>query len=186
MQQCVFWDVVGTPVGPIGLAATERGLCRVAFRCRAERFAGELEKQGLRPTRGGEPIRPAVEQLRRYLAGERIKLGVPVEFLGGTAFQRRTWRALRRIGYGQTRSYAWLAAAVGAPRAVRAVGQANGKNPVPIFCPCHRVIRSDGTLGGFSAGIGIKGFLLHLEGNDVRTSHVARQHVSTSRGRKVW
>ena len=159
----VCWEVVPSPVGPISLAASERGLCRVALGCPPESFATELEKLGLSPTHGGEPIRDGVEQLRRYLAGERMDLSARVDFIGGTAFQRAVWRTMRKIGYGRTRSYAWLAAQVGSPRAATAVGQASGANPVAIFCPCHRVICADGSLGGFSAGLEFKRFLLRLE-----------------------
>lgn len=88
---------------------------------------------------------------------------VPLD-LEGTPFQKRVWRALRGIPYGACISYADLAREVGAPRATRAVGTANGRNPVPVIVPCHRVIRSDGALGGYSAGAGYKAWLLRLEG----------------------
>lgn len=146
-------------------------MCRVALGCPPESFATELEKLGLSPTCGGEPIRDGVEQLRRYLAGEMMDLSARVDFIGGTAFQRAVWKTLRKIGYGRTRSYAWLAAQLGSPRAARAVGQANGANPVAIFCPCHRVIRADGSLGGFSAGLEFKRFLLRLEAKSLDTEH---------------
>jgi len=167
----VCWEIVASPVGPIGLAAGERGLCRVVFDCSPESFASELESLGLNPTRGGEPIRDGVEQLQRYLAGEMMDLSARVDFIGGTAFQRAVWRAMRNICYGRTCSYAWLAAQIGSPRAARAVGQACSANPVAIFCPCHRVIRTDGSLGGFSAGLEFKRFLLRLEAKWLDTEY---------------
>lgn len=102
-------------------------------------------------------------QLQRYAAGKPVRFTVPVHLLAGTPFQRRVWSALKRIPYGATRSYKWLAATAGRPRAVRAAGAACGANPVPILIPCHRILRSDGALGGFSAGLPWKRKLLALE-----------------------
>ena len=160
----ICWETVEAPFGPVRVAATERGICRASLRTAGDRFAEELETSGLRIRRGGAIIRPAVERLERYFAGERVELDLPVDLLEGTPFQRRVWNALRRIAYGRTQRYAWLARAVGNPHAARAVGQANGRNPVALFCPCHRVVAADGSLGGFSAGLDIKRFLLQHEG----------------------
>lgn len=102
-------------------------------------------------------------QLCRYFEGECVSFRVPLDLSGGTEFQRKVWRALQTIPYGQTRSYAWVAKKIGQPGAVRAVGAACGANPVPVMVPCHRVLRSDGSLGGFSAGLGWKKRLLALE-----------------------
>ena len=118
-----------------------------------------------------EPLRPpetplliqAERELGEYFSGTRRGFDLPLA-PQGTDFQRRVWRALQDIPYGQTRSYAQLAAAVGAPRACRAVGGANGRNPLPILIPCHRVIAADGRLAGFSAGLERKEALLELEG----------------------
>ena len=96
---------------------------------------------------------------------KRYALDIPT----GTAFQRKVWEKLLDIPYGETRSYKWLAEEVGSPKGFRAVGGANGKNPVPIIIPCHRVINSDGTLGGYSGGVWIKEFLLKLEDVSVRS-----------------
>jgi O-6-methylguanine DNA methyltransferase len=101
-------------------------------------------------------------QLEEYFRGERQLFEVELD-LRGTPFQIRTWRALMQIPYGETRSYLDIASAVGNRRAVRAVGQANGRNPVPIIVPCHRVIRANGEIGGFGAGLEIKEYLLALE-----------------------
>ena len=108
-------------------------------------------------------LKQAERELAEYFSGTRREFDLPLA-PRGTDFQRRVWRALRDIPYGQTRSYAQLAAAIGAPRACRAVGGANGKNPLPILIPCHRVIGADGRLAGFSAGLERKEALLALEG----------------------
>lgn len=105
----------------------------------------------------------AERELREYFAGMRRAFDLPLA-PQGTDFQRRVWRALQDIPYGHTWSYGQLAAAVGAPRACRAVGGANGRNPLPILIPCHRVIGADGRLAGFSAGLERKEALLRLEG----------------------
>ena len=104
----------------------------------------------------------ATRQLREYFAGERGRFELRLA-ARGTEFQRRVWRELERIPYGQTRSYGQIAAAVGAPRSVRAVGAANGRNPLPIVVPCHRVIGADGRLTGYGGGLPLKQLLLELE-----------------------
>jgi methylated-DNA-[protein]-cysteine S-methyltransferase len=104
----------------------------------------------------------AFSQLDAYLAGKLRKFTLPLA-PHGTDFQRRVWAALCGVPYGETATYRQIAEAVGRPTAVRAVGNANGKNPTPIFIPCHRIIRTDGTLGGYSCGIEIKRKLLRLE-----------------------
>ena len=100
-----------------------------------------------------------------YFAGKKVDFsGYKIRPEGGTEFQRKVWEALRRIPYGQTRTYKWLAGQVGMPNAARAVGNACGANPLPIIQPCHRVVASDGSLGGFSGGVSLKRNLLCLEG----------------------
>lgn len=102
-------------------------------------------------------------QLQAYAAGRAVNWTVPLDLTVGTPFQRAVWRVLRRIPLGETRSYAWVARQIGRPRATRAVGAACGANPIPILVPCHRVVASDGALGGFSAGLRWKKRLLALE-----------------------
>jgi len=112
-------------------------------------------------------------QLKQYFAGKPVQFRVPLDLSTGTAFQRKVWRVLRQIPYGQTRSYAWVARRIGCPRAARAVGAACGANPVPILVPCHRVLRSNGALGGFSAGVDWKVRLLALEGSCIPSTRQA-------------
>jgi O-6-methylguanine DNA methyltransferase len=118
-----------------------------------------------------EPLHQALEQLQQYFAGDPIQFSCPLD-LRGTAFQQAVWQELYRIPYGQTRSYSQIAAAVGRPEAVRAVGAANGANPVAVIVPCHRVIGSHGALTGYGGGLPMKEWLLTLEG------------VALSRGKK--
>ena len=104
-----------------------------------------------------------VERLRAYFAGRRVDFPDRLDLSGATSFQRAVWEVTRLIPYGETRSYAWLAEKVDRPRAYRAVGQAMGSNPLPVIVPCHRVICSDGSLGGFGSGTNLKERLICLE-----------------------
>jgi len=104
----------------------------------------------------------AVAQLDAYFAGDLYEFELPLD-VQGTEFQKRVWRQLRQIPYGETRSYGFVAGAIGAPKAVRAVGAANGRNPIPVVVPCHRVVGADGSLTGYGGGLPLKRFLLDLE-----------------------
>lgn len=109
-------------------------------------------------------VAETVVELDKYFSGVRVDgFGAPLDFSGATGFQKKVWNAARRIPYAETRSYVQVARAIRAPRAVRAVGNALGANPMPVIVPCHRVLKSDGTLGGFSIGTEIKEALLFLE-----------------------
>ena len=163
--------VVQTPLGPVMLYARGRALVGLEFADRAarrraleqrlRRHLGPFETRAVRDPAG------ARSRLAAYFAGERHALtGQKVE-LHGTPFQLAVWRELRRIPPGRTLSYAALAARIARPRAVRAVGQANGSNPVSLFVPCHRVIAADGGLGGYGGGLARKRRLLELEGRTV-------------------
>jgi methylated-DNA-[protein]-cysteine S-methyltransferase len=138
------------------LAATDLGLFELSF--------GEAG-----PARDDDHpvLQETIRQLTEYFLGERREFSVPLD-LHGTPFQLRVWNALLAIPYGETRSYADLARAVGSPKGVRAVGRANGVNPVAIIVPCHRVIASDGTLCGYGGGLEIKRKLLELERTGVK------------------
>ncbi len=104
-----------------------------------------------------------VERLKIYFNGKKVTFPDELDLSGATLFQCQVWQATRLIPYGETRSYLWLAKEIGRAEAVRAVGQALRKNPLPVIVPCHRVLASNGGLGGFSGGIGMKMYLLHLE-----------------------
>ena len=109
----------------------------------------------------------ACDILREYFAGERREFDIPMKFIVGTEFQQKAWNALSDIPYGQTRSYQDQANAIGSPKACRAVGSANGKNPISIFVPCHRVIGANKSLTGYGGGLDIKKFLLELEAQHI-------------------
>lgn len=147
-----------TPIGPLTVAASDAGLHAIEF------------PQNRHPQRriGWMPLehpllREARRQLEEYFDGERQTFDLPLA-PRGTPFQREVWLALAGIPYGATISYAQLATRVGRPAAMRAVGAANGRNPLPIVLPCHRVIGADGSLTGFGGGLPTKQFLLQLEG----------------------
>jgi methylated-DNA-[protein]-cysteine S-methyltransferase len=152
------YDVIETPIGPLTVAADEAGLRRIFFPSRGKAHAPDKDW-----VRDSGPFRELARQLGEYFAGTRraFSLGLAPE---GTEFQLTTWRALSEIPYGTTISYAELARRVGRPAASRAVGAANGANPLPIVVPCHRVIGADGSLTGFGGGLPTKRALLELEG----------------------
>ena len=144
-------------MGVLRVTATDRGVVSVERVSRAS-----AASHATASTRAMKHADTALRQLREYFAGKRRNFTVPLD-LAGTPFQQRTWLELRRIRYGSTISYAQQAARMKKPRAVRAVGSANGANPIPIIVPCHRVIASDGSLGGYALGLGMKRALLALE-----------------------
>jgi|SRR5215470_7017665 len=145
-----------SPVGRLLLAGGPEGLARIHF----PRSAGVAIPGGWRED--SRTLCGAVRELEEYFAGKRERFEVPLAF-GGTAFQRQVWTALLGIPYGETVSYKQLAETIGRPTAVRAVGAANGANPIPIIVPCHRVIGHDGSLTGFGGGLPLKRQLLELE-----------------------
>lgn len=157
-----FGKKITTPVGELTLVADERSLVAVLW---------EKEREGrVRLPRleagGGHPLLSETErQLGEYFGGKRRKFDLPLQF-AGSEFQNKVWRGLQAIPYGQTRSYRELADSVGSPQACRAVGAANGRNPLSIVVPCHRVIGADGKLTGFAGGMEAKAYLLELEKGD--------------------
>ncbi len=159
---------VGTAFGTLWLAASGRGLCRLALPTAKEqaRFQAWLAAQGPQGSQGRGVLALARQELQEYLTGSRRHFTVPLD-LQGSAFFRRVWDALRAIPYGQTLTYAAVAVQVQRPRAVRAVGVACARNPVPLIIPCHRVVGSNGALRGFGGGVAMKAALLKLEGADI-------------------
>lgn len=161
----IAYRMVDSPVGPLLLAATERGLLRVAFE--GEGFDTVLDELAARvsPRLLEAPRRldRVVIELDEYFAGSRRVFGVPLDFAMSSGFRQTVQRELTRIDYGRTRSYKEVAELVGNPKAVRAVGTACATNPLPLVVPCHRVLRSDGALGGYLGGLEAKRALLALE-----------------------
>jgi methylated-DNA-[protein]-cysteine S-methyltransferase len=152
------YTYVDSPLGELLLAGAGGALHLVSFP------SGKGRRRPERAwTEDAAPFRAATRQLGEYFAGRRERFELELA-PAGTEFQLAVWRGLRRIPYGRTWSYAELAARIGRPKAMRAVGAANGANPLPIVVPCHRVIGADGSLTGFGGGLPAKRLLLELEG----------------------
>jgi len=164
----IRYAVVTTELGDVLLAATEHGVCRVAMGS-GDALERDLRKEfpNAELVQDARGLKPAVTALHEYLANARTRLDLPLD-VRGTAFQWRVWEALRRIPYGSTRSYAGLARAIGAPGSARAVARACASNPTALVVPCHRVVRSDGALGGYRWGLARKQALLALESSRTR------------------
>ncbi|WP_246362949.1 methylated-DNA--[protein]-cysteine S-methyltransferase [Paenibacillus alba] len=170
MQQAgtiLRYTEVASPIGPLVLAATSQGLCNLAFgtfehhqeRLQewADRWFGRHEWQ-----EDTAHLALITEQLEQYFRGDRTSFDGEFD-LQGTDFQKRVWTALLAIPFGETASYKHIAEAIGSPKAVRAVGGANNKNPIPVIIPCHRIIGASGELVGYGGGLDIKIRLLDLE-----------------------
>ena len=157
----IHWIVARTVLGPMLVAATDKGVCRLAFGVGVEDLEALFPHAVL--IEGGAEMADLFVQVVAAAEGRGDSASIPLD-VRGTAFQEAVWRALRDIPAGETRSYAQLAAAVGRPKASRAAGSANGANPVAVLIPCHRVIRGDGTLGGYAWGQDVKRELLVREG----------------------
>lgn len=150
-----FCFSVDSPPGIIGVTFSPSGLLSLNLR--------NLESNP--PPSAPDEYAGLVQEFQAYFNGKRVTFnGVSLDLHTATPFQRKVWEAARSIPYGQTRSYRWVAEKIGKPEAARAVGQALGKNPIPVIIPCHRVIASDGKLGGFALGLEMKRTLLRLEG----------------------
>jgi len=155
------YTICDTALGQMGLVKTAQGLRdlvlpRPDLKCYLE---GQLCAENAPESAFGD----LPQRLRRYALGHEEEFADELDLSSGTDFQRSTWQAIRAIPYGETRSYAWVAGQIGRTGASRAVGQALGANPIAIIVPCHRVVASDGKLGGFSAGLDLKARLLALE-----------------------
>ncbi|MGH7621010.1 MAG: methylated-DNA--[protein]-cysteine S-methyltransferase [Gemmatimonadaceae bacterium] len=155
-----FYRVVDSPVGRLTLVASDAGLAAILW----DNDRPQVVSVGDAAESNDHPVLvETARQLEEYFAGTRKRFDLELDF-AGTEFQRKVWAALLTIPYGETRSYAQIARQIGQPTAVRAVGAANGKNPISIVAPCHRVIGSTGSLTGFGGGLPAKAQLLELEG----------------------
>ena len=157
----MYYKIIDTPLGKLTIACNKQALISIDF--------GEVKSEY-----SLEPQHPILlitqEQLNRYFAGKLKKFDIPLD-PQGTLFQKAVWNALLEIPYGETISYGDVAKKIGNPKSVRAVGQANNKNPIPIIIPCHRVVGKDGSLVGYGGGLDIKKFLLALE--NVESNEIA-------------
>ena len=160
-METLRYSFMDSPAGPLAIVMSDRGLMGLHFNGRAEiPPRGDKKAEWVEDAARTADVRRELEQ---YFAGRRREFSVPLD-LRGTDFQLRCWRELLKIPFGQTRTYADIARAIGSPRAFRAVGLANHDNPVAIIVPCHRVIASGGGLCGYGGGLDIKQKLLELEG----------------------
>lgn len=156
----LWYTLIPSPVGELTLVASDKGLTAILW----EGDSPDRVKLGTMAADADHPVLvEAAKQIGEYFAGTRKTFDVPLDFQG-TEFQKSVWAALLTIPFGETRSYAEIARQVGRPTAFRAVGAANGKNPISIIAPCHRVIGTNGTLTGFAGGLEAKALLLGIEG----------------------
>jgi O-6-methylguanine DNA methyltransferase len=170
-MQVIDYTIFASPVGPLFLAASERGLVALEFDARLPGQQSirpnprdlRAQEKALRFENADAKLAGYTRELGEYFAGSRREFSFPLD-LRGTEFQLACWRALLAIPYGEMRTYADIARAVGRPKGFRAVGMANNRNPIAIVVPCHRVIASDGSLCGYGGGLDIKRKLLELEG----------------------
>lgn len=165
------YGLMESPVGDLLMVVTDSGLCDVSYLENHTRDAcfERLEDRGILATERSAPVAPVREQLAAYFAGQRSGFDLPVDLHGVTPFTQQVLVATLGVPFGAVDTYQGIAAAIGRPSASRAVGNALGRNPVPVVVPCHRVIRSDGSMGWYTGGAHIKQKLLGIEGASVAT-----------------
>ncbi|HDZ62355.1 MAG TPA: methylated-DNA--[protein]-cysteine S-methyltransferase [Nitrospirae bacterium] len=151
-KTALIYDIFDSPVGPIYLVFSGKTLCEISY----------VKPSNISFKKKSAPV-SFIKELNDYFRGIDKPFTQKIRFLEGTDFERSVWSCLKDVPYGETRTYKWVAEKIGNPGAVRAVGQALSKNPVPIVLPCHRIIESDGSIGGYSSGQRIKVRLLEME-----------------------
>lgn len=159
-----FCAWVDAPFGPIFLAKTGKGICRLSFRRSEDELLAELEQRSLLPEMAPEKLDRERRELGEYFEGRRRRFELPIDLRWGTEFQKSVLKAASRIPFGECWCYTDVARSVGRPNSQRAVGSALGKNPVAIVIPCHRVVASGGGIGGYTGGLDIKRTLMEIEG----------------------
>jgi methylated-DNA-[protein]-cysteine S-methyltransferase len=147
-----FLEVFESPVGALYLVLRGPALISVSFH--------KPPRMVYKQTKAGAALK---KELEEYFSGERMSFDIGTSFVEGTAFEKEVWEALKKVPYGETKTYKWVAEHIGKPQAFRAVGNALAKNPIPIIYPCHRIIESDGSIGGYTPGTDIKRRLLEIE-----------------------
>lgn len=163
----IFYTEMDSPIGPLTIVATTRGLCNIEFGQLDDvhlTLTGWLKKHYLKGEvlYNDELLQPVVDSLNEYFTGKRRSFDLDLD-LYGTPFQKKIWQELLKVEYGTTKSYKDIAQAICAPKAIRAIGTAIGRNPLPIIVPCHRVIGSNGALVGYNGGLDKKQKLLTIE-----------------------
>jgi methylated-DNA-[protein]-cysteine S-methyltransferase len=160
----IKYAVASTKFGFVGLVGSESGLAILTLpKSTREAVLSEIKEFTADAIEDTSAFSDLHNKLQRYFNGEKVSFLGSLDLSGATAFRRNVWSATRSIPYGETRTYAWVAQQIGSPRASRAVGGALARNPFPIIVPCHRVVASNGNLGGFSGGLALKKRLLELE-----------------------
>lgn len=167
MQTCMQTKLINTPVGELKLVASQKGLAGVLWGAEDRRLKLAIPITTTVDATKNEILDATEAQLKEYFARKRKSFDLPLDFIG-TEFQKSVWNALLDIPFGETKTYGEIANALGNPKAVRAVGAANGQNPISIIAPCHRVIGASGKLTGFAGGLEAKSFLLDLERKNVK------------------
>jgi methylated-DNA-[protein]-cysteine S-methyltransferase len=161
----VSFDIADTQIGPLLLAVTERGLCRISFDPEPDRETETLARTfGVRVLRAPRELDPVRRELDEYFEGRRRDFDLPLDLRGREGFSRDILERLSKVPYGEVTTYKSLAVEAGNPRAARAVGTIMNRNPIPIVLPCHRVVGSNGSLVGYAGGLERKRLLLSLEG----------------------
>ena len=160
------YTVFNTSKGWVGILGSPEGLRRVTLPSASAEEIHQALGDSINPAnQSSQLFRDLVGRLTLYFNGQKVPFPDKIDLSGATMFQREVWEATRLIPYGEARSYHWVAGQIKKPKASRAVGQALGRNPLPVVVPCHRVLASDGKLGGFTGGLDMKNSLLHLEGS---------------------
>lgn len=167
MKQTIYYTQYSWELTDIFLAATKNGLVRISLSRNQDinQFAEYLKKKyESNVIKDTTPFNSILIKLTNYFSGSATDLNEKLDLLDGTGFQKKVWQKVSEIKYGQLKTYKQIAIELGNPQSVRAVGTANGANPVPLVIPCHRVVQTNGGLGGYSAGLDVKDALLRLEG----------------------
>jgi methylated-DNA-[protein]-cysteine S-methyltransferase len=151
-----------TQYGDVKAVLSEKGVCSISFPRSKKKSRPKLQQERTEPDKNLK--KRFVSEIKQYFKGGKPVSNLPLDLGLCTPFQKKVYRAAQKIGYGEVRTYGWVAKKIGNPKASRAVGQALNKNPVPIIIPCHRVVAKDGDLRGFASGLGWKKRLLKLEG----------------------
>ena len=172
--EILYFSSFLTPLGYVYIAKSTQGVCQISFPYSKENDIVRLvQNNNLSRSMNGRTriniqrydshLKYEVDLLQAYFKGKQVDFDFPLDLCSGTPFQIMVWNKLREIPYGEGRSYKWVAEQIGNPRAARAVGMANNKNPLPPVIPCHRVIGSDGTLTGYASGLHVKKYLIEME-----------------------
>ena len=164
--------MIESPVGPLRVAVSDAGVCEIGFAVNESEadFRTRLVERGFAPAAcleddlGPEGVARVTRQLDEYFGGKRDRFDIPLDFSGVSPFTRSVLTATAAVPFGRLATYREIAARIGSPSACRAVGNALGRNPIPVIVPCHRIVRSDASLGGYTGGLGIKERLLEIEG----------------------